>query len=351
MREYFEDATQDTFVELVETVVAPIIEGESFASIEAVHETIGGLTLPTFLHSQAIAAVDIALHDIRGKRRGAPIHELLAPDVTAPDTLPLYASGGMYMDPDGYAAEAASAHTAGFGAYKYRSGVGPADDKQTIQRIRSAVGEEMTVMVDAHTWWKTGDDTYDVATMLDVAETYAEYDAFWLEEPVEPDDYQGYRTLATETTVPIAGGENAESSAELSQFGQVDGVAYVQGDVRHHEGYLGCLRAADALGPDDVQFVPHNFGIHLGLVANAHPAAAIGAVPYLEYPLFETGDHAGMYPYPLAEEVLETDLGIEDGRLELPTGPGLGVEADLSTVDRYPYVDGPWTEFDYEASE
>jgi len=347
MREYFDDATQDTFVEFVESVVAHTLEGECLDSIGAVHEVLAELNQPEFLISQATAAVDVALHDILGKLRGVPVHELLAPDVDVPDRIPLYASGGMYMEPEEYAIEAAEAREAGFPAYKYRSGIGPEADERTIRRIRASVGDEMDVMVDAHTWWKTGDGTYDVETMVDLAATYADCDVFLLEEPVAPDDIQGYRTLARETSVPLAGGENAESSDELTAFGRSANAEFVQGDVRHHQGYLGCLRAHRNLDGHDVRFVPHNFGTYLGLVANAHLAVAIGGIPYLEYPLFETETHAGMYPYPLATDILETDLTIADGHLQLPTSPGLGVEVDRSVIKEYPYVEGAWTEFLY----
>jgi len=347
MREYFDDATQDTFVEFVDSVVAHALEGESFDSIGAVHEELAGLNLPAFLVSQATAAVDVALHDVLGKRRGVPVHELLAPDADVSDRIPLYASGGMYMEPAGYAAEAAEARAAGFSAYKYRSGVGPEADERAIRRIRASVGDEMDVMFDAHTWWKIRDDAYDVKTMVDLASTYADHNVFWLEEPVEPDDFQGYRTLVREVSVPLAGGENAESSDELTRFGRNADVTFVQGDVRHHQGYLGCLRAHRALDGHDVRLVPHNFGTYLGLIANAHLAVALGGVPYLEYPLFETEDHVGMYPYPLATDVLATDLTVEDGHLELPTDPGLGVEVDHAAIEEYPYVEGAWTEFLY----
>jgi L-alanine-DL-glutamate epimerase-like enolase superfamily enzyme len=126
-------------------------------------------------------------------------------------------------------------------------------------------------------------------------------------------------------------------------------VSFLQGDVRHHWGYTGCWEAvAYCADPDrDVQFVPHHFGTHLGLVANAHLTAAAPGAALLEYPVFGD-DVAAMYPFPLAAELLATDLDLSDGRLRLPDGPGLGVEVDVDVVDRYPYVEGPWTEFRYD---
>jgi L-alanine-DL-glutamate epimerase-like enolase superfamily enzyme len=82
-------------------------------------------------------------------------------------------------------------------------------------------------------------------------------------------------------------------------------------------------------------------------VANAHLTAAAPESELLEYPVFGD-DTAGMYPFPLAEEILLEPLDIEDGVLTVPDGPGLGVEVDTDVLERYPHIDGPWTEFHYD---
>jgi L-alanine-DL-glutamate epimerase-like enolase superfamily enzyme len=124
-------------------------------------------------------------------------------------------------------------------------------------------------------------------------------------------------------------------------------VRFLQGDVRHHRGFTGCWKAVEFCVGRDVTFVPHQFGTQLGLVANAHLTAAAPGAELLECPVFGT-DTAGMYPFRLAEEILEDDLAIADGHLTVPDGPGLGVEIDTDVLDRYPHVEGPWTEFHYE---
>ena len=350
MREYFRDATHDNLVDVIRTVVAPTLEGEEIDGIDEVHEAIRGINLPEFVLSQAASVIDIALHDIVGKRRGAPVYELLGDEESITRDLPLYASGGMYMSPEGYAEEAASLHELGFTGYKYRPGIGPEADRETIRRIREAVGDDMAVMADAHTWWKMGERSYTFEQIRDLVRAFEEHDVYWVEEPLSPQEgYDRYLELGDLVDAPLAAGENEESVGGLVELGESGAVSFLQGDVRHHSGFTGCWSAVERCRDLDVAFVPHNFGTHLGLVANAHLVAAAPGRDLLEYPAFETDDHRGMYPFPLATDILRDDLDVGDGTLAVPDGPGLGVDVDLDVVESYPFLDGPWTEFHYEA--
>lgn len=347
MREYFEGTSHDDFADLMETRVADAFTGVDVDSPRDIASTVRGLDLPTKLTSEAIGVLDVAYHDIHGKEVGAPVYELLADREVEPAPLDLYASSGMYMDPAGYAEQAKAIQDRGFTAYKYRPAGPPEADLETIRQIREAVGEEMDIMVDAHTWWKLGERSYDFAQVVDVIEGMTAVDPYWIEEPVEPADYDAYERLCDRVDAPVAGGESEESPEGLRRLAET-GIRYLQGDVRHHAGFTGCWDVIeDVAGRDEVTFVPHNFGTQLGLVANAHLVAAQPETPYLEYPVFGD-DTAGMYPFPLAEDVVADDLVIEDGTFSVPSGPGLGIEVDESVVDEYPHREGAWTEFIYE---
>jgi L-alanine-DL-glutamate epimerase-like enolase superfamily enzyme len=346
MREYFEGASHDDFASVLEAEVAPHVLGEEIESADRLHDLAERADLPTALEAKAIAALDVAFHDLLGKERGVPVYELLADGGDVTTTLPLYASAGMYMEPEGYAEQAAAIQDRGFGGYKYRPGLGIEEDLRTLELIRERVGPEMDVMVDAHTWWKLGEQSYGFDATVDLIEEMAAYDPYWVEEPVEPADHDAYRRLAEATDVPLAGGESEETPEGLIALADT-GVRFLQGDVRHHRGFTGCWRAVEHCVGRDVTFVPHQFGTHLGQVANAHLTAAAPEAELLEYPVFGT-DTAGMYPFPLAEDILVDDLDIADGRMTVPDGPGLGVEVDMDVLEAYPHVEGPWTEFRYE---
>src|SRR5207245_8892672 len=93
-------------------------------------------------------------------------------------------SVGMYMDPMGYAEEAAAVAGLGFRAYKMRPGRGPEEDVEAVRLMRKSVGPDFDLMVDAHTWWRMGDRSYNAETVDQVARAIAAYDPAWLEEPL-----------------------------------------------------------------------------------------------------------------------------------------------------------------------
>ncbi|WP_435178483.1 mandelate racemase/muconate lactonizing enzyme family protein [Halorussus sp. AFM4] len=347
MREYFDGTAHDDFAELVEGRVRDALAGVDIEAPEDVAETVRDLGLPTKLESEAIGVIDVAYYDILGKRLGAPVYALLADREVDPDPLELYASAGMYMEPEGYAEQARVLRDRGFGAYKYRPGLGVEADERTLRLVREAVGDDMDVMVDAHTWWKLGDRSYGFEQVVELLDASGAHDPYWIEEPVEPADYDAYERLAERTGLPLAGGESEESVEGLLRLAET-GVSYLQGDTRHHAGFTGCWRAVEACADrEDVTFVPHNFGTQLGLVTNAHLVAASPESPMLEYPVFGE-DRGGMYPFPLAEDVLRDELTVENGTFEVPDGPGLGVEVNENVVEEYPYIEGAWTEFVYD---
>lgn len=354
MREYFEGDSQGTFADVLENEAAEALEGEEIDDITDAHDLIEATNLPDRLKTKAISALDVALYDIRGKELGAPVYELLHEQYEEPPEpttdLPLYASSGMYMEPEGFAEQAGYVEEAGFFGYKYRPGIGPDEDRRTIDLVSEAL-DETEMMLDAHTWWKL-EDGYNDDTVEDVVAYADENGAYWVEEPVAPDDYEGYERLAT-TGADLAGGESEESPEGLVALGETGAVSYLQGDVRHHRGFTGCHDAIEFCRGKDVEFVPHNFGTWLGLLANAHLVAAAPEVELVEYPIFEndplvdaSGD-PGMYPFDLAFDIVEGQPPVADGRLAVPDEPGLGIEVDLDVVEEYPFIEGPWTEFHY----
>lgn len=357
MREYFEGDSQGTFADVIDGSVAEALEGESIVRIEDAHRIIAETPLPEHLRREAVSAIDVALYDLRGKELGAPVYELLAEAFeTSPATqLPLYASAGMYMEPEGYATQAEIIEELGFIGYKYRPGIGPDADRRTIELLIDSVGS-MALQLDTHTWWKLR-EPYGRGVVRSLLEHATELGVMWIEEPVEPDDHAGYIELA-ETNAPLAGGESEDSPSDLIELADTGAIDFLQGDVRHHEGYTGCRAAVEHCRGRDVEFVPHNFGTWLGLAANAHLVAAAPEVRLLEYPVFERDPaltpgsslDPGMYPFDLAFDIVSGTLSIDDGTLAVPDGPGLGVDVNLDVIEEYPFVDGPWTEFRYDDS-
>lgn len=354
MSEYFGDDSHRTFADVITGPVADVLENERINTFTDAHDRIEGAALSAEDLDEAVSAVDIALYDIRGKELGAPVYELLAEkyDSTPTTELDLYASAGMYMQPEGYARQAAVIEELGFFGYKYRPGIGIEQDKQTIEILSNTL-DSCEFMLDCHTWWK-GDGPYDYQSVNSLVEYAGKNDAYWVEEPVEPEDYRRYTDLA-KTGVPLAGGESESSPDGLIRLGQTGAVKFLQGDVRHHRGYTGCHKVvtfcADSPG---VQFIPHNFGTWVGLAANAHLVAAGPGADLVEYPVFtndpvlETDADPGMYPFDLAFDIVTDQPMVNNGALSVPDDPGLGIEVNLDVIEKYPYTEGPWTEFDFD---
>lgn len=345
--QHYEEPTLEHVVNLINTVVAPTLRGADADDVGGARDSLSDITLPGFLKSQLIAAIDVALYDIAGKRAGVPIYELLAERESVTPELSLYASGGQYLTPDELVKQAKRMHELGFPAYKYRAGFDVETDRHIMTELVEAVGDEMDIMVDCHLWWEGG-ESYDFTAVRDLVADFQKQDVYWVEEPVAPGKYEDYQALSETTDAPLAGGENEESVQSLIALAESGAVDFVQVDTPYHEGYTGCLQVARRCAELGLAFTTHNFGSLLGLVTNAHLLAATPNETYFQCPAFLIEDSAASYSYPLAIEILEDDLDLSGGQFSVPDGPGLGVEVNLDVVEDYSFIDGPWTEFHYE---
>jgi L-alanine-DL-glutamate epimerase-like enolase superfamily enzyme len=290
-------------------------------------------------------SVEIALYDLAGKARGVPVSELIGGRVR--DTIRLYGSAGMYMSPEAYAAEAAAVAKLGFRAYKMRPAQGPEQDVEAVRLMRDAVGPDFDLMVDAHTWWRMGDRNYSIDTIEQVARSMAAHHIAWLEEPLPPDDHAAYLRLKAKDIVPLAAGEHEPSEERYLDLIVTQAVDYVQMDVCCQGGYAMGRRLFAEIGRQGLRFAFHSWGTALEVLAAAHLGICWPefVVEWLEYPCYSSPDRAGMYPFPLAAEILKEPLELDAGDLIVPRKPGLGVDVDEAVIERYPWIPGPWSYF------
>ncbi|HZT34191.1 MAG TPA: mandelate racemase/muconate lactonizing enzyme family protein [Bryobacteraceae bacterium] len=329
----------------IEGTIGPFLEGRTLADPDALRvQFLEGPGADPEL-AKIYCAVEVGLYDLVAKERGVPLSEVLGGRVR--DRIRLYGSAGMYMPPEAYAAEAAAIADLGFRAYKMRPALGPEKDLETVRLMRQAVGQDFDLMVDAHTWWRMGDRSYDFATVEQLAREMAAYDVAWLEEPLPPDDHEAYLRLKSRDYLPLASGEhepNEQRYLDLILTGSVD---YVQMDVCCQGGFAMGRRLFAEIGRHGLKFAFHSWGTALEVLAAAHLGICWPemVVEWLEYPCYSTPTHAGMYPFPLAAEVLRDPLEIDHGDLIVPRGAGLGVAVDESVIERYPWIPGPWSYF------
>src|SRR5229473_3178667 len=294
----------------IESVIASFLEGRTLGDPDALRVQFVEAAGRQLDLQKLYCAVEIALYDLLGKAKGVPVSELLGGRVR--DRIRLYGSAGMYMAPEKYAEEALAISKLGFRAYKMRSGIGPEKDLDTVRLMRDAVGPDFDLMVDAHTWWRIG-----------------------------------YRRLKELELVPIASGEHEPDDPGYLDLIRTSSVDFVQMDIVCQGGYLSARRMLPEIARNGLKFAFHSWGTALEVIAAAHLGICWPeqVVEWLEYPCYSTPSRAGMYPFPLAADVLKEPLDLDHGDLLVPSGPGLGVEIDESVIQRYPWIPGPWSFF------
>jgi L-alanine-DL-glutamate epimerase-like enolase superfamily enzyme len=334
---------------IIQSTIAPFLEGRVLSDPDAlrVHFMEEAGREPEV--ERVYCAVELALYDLVGKDKGLPVSELIGGRVR--DRIRLYGSAGMYMRPQEYAAEARAVSDLGFRAYKMRSGIGPDADLETVRLMREAVGPDFDLMVDAHTWWRMGDRNYTKPVIDRLAEQFAGYDISWLEEPLPPDDHDGYRRLKELDYVPIASGEHEPDEAHYLDLIASGSVDYVQMDIVCQGGYPMARRLFPEIARGNLKFAFHSWGTALEVLVAAHLGVCWPeiVVEWLEYPCYSAPSRPGMYPFPLAAEILKDPFEIDHGDLIVPKGPGWGVEVDESVIERYPWIPGPWSYFEIDS--
>ncbi|MCS7024040.1 MAG: mandelate racemase/muconate lactonizing enzyme family protein [Bryobacteraceae bacterium] len=338
-------AASERWKERIEQEIAAFLHGRVLADPDALRvrfvDQHGGDAELLKIYS----CLEIALYDLAGKARGLPVSEFLGGRIR--DTIRLYGSAGMYMEPEGYAAEAKLCQQLGFSAYKMRPALGPETDLETVRKMRKATGPGFGLMVDAHTWWRMGDRSYSQDVVEQLASKMSEYDLVWLEEPLDPHQHEAYRKLKARDLVPLASGEHEPDEEGFLDLLNGPCVDYVQMDLVCQGGFSWGRRLFGAVQAAGLRFAFHSWGTALELIA----AAQLGicwpeqVVEWLEYPCYSTPEKKFMYPWPLAEEILAQPLEIVDGHLVVPAKPGLGVEVNESVIEKYPWIPGPWSYF------
>jgi L-alanine-DL-glutamate epimerase-like enolase superfamily enzyme len=257
----------------------------------------------------AMAAVDVALWDIMGKRTGLPLWRLLG---GADPTVPVYAGGiDLFFTLDALLEQTAGNLDAGFEAIKMKVGRKKlSEDVERVAAMREYLGDGFALMVDANMGW-------DRPRGVAAPPPRPPNNQGWVEEPLEPEDVAGYAEVAKLGT-PVAAGENFHNLAEFEQLIGAGGVHYVEPDLACMGGITAWMKAARMAEAAHLPVTSH--GVH---DLHVHLMAAVPNASYLERHGF------GL------ERFIGNPLVIENGRAVAPERPGHGVTFNFDALEEY----------------
>jgi L-alanine-DL-glutamate epimerase-like enolase superfamily enzyme len=288
----------------------------------------------------AISGLDLALWDIAGKIAKLPVYRLLG---AYRDKVEAYASGGFYQegkDVSALADEAAGYIAQGYRAMKMKVGRNPStqtnlrdmlaqhdmcmvsldEDLARVEAVRKALGREAKLMIDINCAWSP-------ALAIQMGQALEPYHLYWIEEPVATDDIRGSAEVARALGTAVAGYETEiglYGFRELIIRGAVD---IVQPDIAWAGGFTECRRIAALAHAYNLMVAPHAFSSAITLVAAMHLLASIPNGLILEF---------DQNPNALRQELLKEPITVDrEGFVTLPDRPGLGVELDPATVEKY----------------
>lgn len=287
------------------------------------------------VHS-VLSAIDIALWDLKGKELGEPIYRLLGVpnsdsfiDGSDETAIRPYASTMYITEWEENPAEPITAAVGnGFEAVKIKIGRGIQDDRHRVSTARDILGSDGKIMVDFN-------GNYRPSQAARAIQEIESFDITWAEEPVPPENPEGYDAISRRTDVPLAAGEAHYNRFEFKDLIQNRTVDIVQPNVTHCGGLSEARFIAKLATTENIGVFPHTWNGAVGFAATLQFVASLPTYP-----------HAGSLPEqkmvecdrsenPLRDQLIENPIDPTGGEVSAPDGPGLGVEVDEAAVEEF----------------
>ena len=279
----------------------------------------------------ALAGVEMALWDIKGKALGVPCYQLLGGKVR--DAVPIYVNGWFSpaKTPDEFAEKAKEVAAKKFLGCKWDP-FGKAWQQiskhdlnramECIAKVAEVVGEDVQLLIEGH-------GRFDIPTAVKIGRRLEEFDIFWFEEPIPPDDKEGMKQVKDRVRVSIAAGERLYNRYEYRQFFELGCSDYIQPDISHAGGLFEMRMLGAEAEVRHIGFCPHNPS---GPVANAATLQLAACVP--NFVMLEMM----MTDVPYRAEICDEDLTIKAGKMVIPDRPGLGIDLNETELLKHPYI-------------
>ncbi|WP_113663345.1 galactonate dehydratase [Pedobacter nanyangensis] len=278
----------------------------------------------------ALAGVEMALWDIKGKHFGVPVYQLLGGKVRT--SVPCYANGWFAgaKQPEEFAEKAKIAVKAGFKALKWDPfgkeymNIDPKALKEALDCIRAvkdAVGNQVHLIIEGH-------GRFNVPTAVKIGNALAEFDILWFEEPIPPDDKAGIAWVRKKISTPVSGGERLYSKYDFVDYLRMECADYWQPDVSHAGGMMELKKIASMAEAHHIPICPHNPS---GPIANAATLQLAACIP--NFYLLETMSN----DIPYRNEISTEKVVFENGEMLIGNAPGLGIDIHEEAILKYPY--------------
>jgi D-galactarolactone cycloisomerase len=277
----------------------------------------------------SLSAIDVALWDLKGQALNLPIYALLGGPFRT--EVRAYATGLFHRHvPDqarALADEAAGYAAEGFRAMKLKVGFGLEEDWRNVRAVREAIGPERLLAIDAN-------EAYDVGAAIRLGRALGAADVAWFEEPIPHDDHAGYCQVRAGVPMSVAAGESERSRQAFHDLLARRAIDILQPDIRGCGGFLDALHLASAAAAADIAVYPHMFGTAVNLFATLHLLAALPPATPAYWPA-EPLLELDRTPNALREHLAQNPLVRTGDMVQVPSGPGLGLEIDRAVLARY----------------
>lgn len=264
---------------IVEKVIQPLIKGENPTNKEYIwHKVYNSLrdSGQKGMPIQALSGIDIALWDILSKKANLPLYQLLGGKCN--NQIPVYGYGMMLQEKpveqliELFQKEAKEIKEKNFKAMKMKIGIGPKNDLKLVKAVREAIGDDYKLMVDAN-------HAYNLSDALQVGKGLDEMNIYWFEEPVAPEDYEGYKELKKKLNTNIAGGEAEFTKYGWNQLIKNRCVDIAQPEVCGLGGITEYLKISALAQSNFIPIINHVWGTALSIAVNLHLLTAMPDMP------------------------------------------------------------------------
>ncbi len=326
---------------VIDEIFAPRLIGRSIHEVSRIWEELYATTKDFSRagpYIEAISAIDVALWDLKGKDLGVPVYSLLGGPFRT--SAAAYATGCYYRGSDvqdeGAVVEAVSKEAnsyieAGFSMLKIKIGLWPIEkDRLRIAAVRRAIGDAPVLMADANHAYRA-DEAIRAGRILE------EYKYRMFEEPVPPEDIDGYKRVRNSLDIAISGGECEYTRWGFRSFIEKEAVDILQPDISVSGGISEFMKIVALATSRNLLVMPHVWGSGIALAASLQALALVPETPYRVFPVPLETEPAVEYdrnPNPLRDELCG-GFELKEGRLEIPDKPGLGVSVNREVLNKF----------------